>query len=403
MKEIHKEFHGAIAADTTCYNMAMNSWGKVANAERAEALFWEMFKTFSETGDTGIAPDDISVSTVLAAWAKSSNKDAVLRAEVFFERIQKLMGKGQLPNVQLDPICYASFLSCLAKAGTKEAADSAEAAFLTLLERFRFGDMNARTIEGCYDGLIKCLANAGRVERAEELLFERHRLITSGRPDRDQRHRTCSSVLRAWLSSSEAEAPDRADKMLRWMSHTFRGKKGSDVLTNYASVIRCWARSRRHDSGKRAEQILLEMTKLFGPKKVHATHCCSDVVCAWARSDGLDRAEELLLRMCDDYKVQRNNVKPELRAFVSVLAALSRAQPSGIRMRCMRIVANLRDLSQGSSESNKVLDCWNNEPLGIGDRFTAFLEKMEEFDTPDAVATSSEDRPFGGFDLAIKI
>ena len=92
-KEIHNEGIGAVAVDTTCYNMAMNSWGKAAKADRTEALFWEMFKSYSETGDAGIAPDDISVSTVLAAWAKSEHEDAVLRAEMFFERIQKLMGK----------------------------------------------------------------------------------------------------------------------------------------------------------------------------------------------------------------------------------------------------------------------------------------------------------------------
>jgi PPR repeat len=404
MKEIHSEGNGAVAPDTWCYNVAINCWRKSGNAERAEALFWEMFRGHSEEAKEDVKPDDISVSTVLSAWSKSGNEHAVRRAEVYFERIQKLMKVGKLPGVTLDSVCYAALLHCLGKAGTEEAADSAEAAFTDLQRRYRRGDTSARPSESCYHELIRCLTQVGRLERSEDVLLEMCELFMNGRADLAPKVATCSLVLTGWLTSSALKAPEGAERMLRFMDQNVQSKEIPDAL-NFSSVLRFWAKSRRPESGERAEQLLLEMTKRFGSNRPLVKTCFSDLVCAWARCGGTERAEKLLLRMCDDFKQRRSDIKPDLRAFISVLAALSRSQPSALGVRCVRLVDNLRDIASSGKDqkSNKVLDCWNMLPREAEDRLPNFLRLMEEYDAPTDTRKGPDiDKSAESFSFAFK-
>lgn len=404
MKDIHDEGRGAMKPDSRCYNIAINCWGKVGNAERAEALFWEMYNYFVENGNQDVKPDAFTVSTVLSAWSRSSNENATRRAQVFFERIQKQIEMGKL-QIKLDSVCYASLLNCLANARTEEATETAEATFVGIQQRYRAGDQSVRPNEACYRAVVKCRTNIGNLDGAEKLIFEMNDLFRGGQRDLELKHQCCKIVLSEWLCSSDEAAPVRADKFLRWMNQNLRDNERTDALS-YASTLRCWARSRRPDSGKHTENLLLEMVEKFGAQRPIVRGCFSDLVCAWARSDNVQRAEELLFRLCDDYLNKRTQAQPDLRAFVAVLAAISRAKPQGVGMRCLRVVQSLREIvsRDQKSESNRVLDCWNNVSSSDENRMAIFLAQMEEFDTPTEVlkASGSEEESADGFSLALK-
>jgi len=383
MKEVHDEGRGACGPDARCYNIVINCWGKVKNAERSEALFWEMYSEHTHNGNQETKPDKFTISTVLSAWARSRSKNATRRADVFFERIMKLIDVGKLDNFQLDSACYAALLNCLANGRTAEAADRAESIFSDMKARHRsLGDRHAQLTEACYFSVIKCLTRVGRIQRAEQLLFEMYRLFIQGQDDLKPRKAICEMVLKAWLNSDADEAPLRAEKLLRWMNSHLEREEQPDALT-YASLLRCWARSRRPDSGEQAEAILLEMARRFGSSRPLVKDCYSDLLCALARSGSVERAEELLLRMCEmnngSTKQPRGFPVPQIRAFVAVLAALSRVMPTGANIRTLRIIDLLRDIDP-QSEALRRWDVSADNPKPPDLRVTTFLVAMEELD-----------------------
>jgi pentatricopeptide repeat protein len=395
MKDISEQGHGAMGPDTRCYNIAINCLRKVDNAERAEALFWEMYNEYVGRGKEAMKPDSISLSTVLMAWSRSSNENATRRAEVFFERVQKLISTGNLQHLEIDLVCYVALLQCLANSRTIEATEKAEAVLASLQERYRAGEKSLRPNEQCFLALVKCRVRVGNLEGAENLVFAMQELYGDGEKHLEPTRQICKIVFTSWLSSNEDQAPARAENFLRWMSQNLKGK---DHPEDYASLLRCWARSRRPDSGVRAEKLLQIMFEKFGKSRI-VRGCLSDVVCAFARSNDLERAEALLFRLCDDYANKRSNTQPDTRAFVAVLAAISRNKPPGVGTRSVRIVHSLREiLSNNPTNPNKVLECWNQCP---NDK-EHFLAQMEQFDSADSVVEEVEEGHVENYSLAFK-
>ena len=390
MKEIHDEGRGAVGPDTRCYNIAINCWGKHGSAEHAEALFWEMYSEFFKNGNKEVKPDVIAISTVITAWRRSSNENATRRAQVFFERIQKLNDTGKL-DVKLDSGCYAALLNCLANAGTEEAVDAAESIFSDLGQRYRATKDNAiRPTHQLYYAFIKCLANVGRLEKAEENLLEMHSLYIAGRRDLEPKKHFFNLILKGWLGSPAEEAPSRAEKMIRWMDRNLQSEERPDA-SNYANLLRCWARSRLPESGKRTEALLFEMAERFGSRRPLVADCYADVVCALARSGDSEKAEELLIRMSEDFTKHQKGATPpapHLRAFIAVLAAHSKKSPSGnVGLRVLRLVQILREVDADDKTKwkfNNVLGAWDASSQGEGSpdaRIASFLTQMKELDS----------------------
>ena len=398
MKEIHDEGRNAVGPDTRCYNIAINCWGKHGSAVQAEALFWDMYNEFLKNGNEDIKPDVFTISTVLTAWRRSDKENATRRAQVFFERIQKLIDMGKL-NITLDSACYAALLNCLANGRTGEAADAAEAVFSDIAQRYRTtNEKTIRPTHHLYYAFIKCLANVGRLERAEELLLDMHSQHCAGHRDLEPKKHFFNLVLKGWFSSSREEAPVRAEKVLRWMDSNLQGQEKPDA-SNYAMLLRRWARSGLPESGKRAEALLFEMANRFGSHRALVKDCYSDVVCALARAGDAERAEELLLHMCEDFTKHKKGVRPatpHLRAFIAVLAAYSRKNPpGGLGLRVLRLVQNLREVDADDKTKwrfNSVLDVWHALPQenSTDERLTSFLAKMEEMDSRAEVQGKTE-------------
>ena len=390
MKQIHDEGRDTVGPDTRCYNIAINCWGKHGSAEQAEALFWEMYNEFFKNDNKEVKPDVIAISTVITAWRRSGNENATRRAQVFFERIEKLNDTGKL-DVKLDSGCYAALLNCLANAKTEEAVDAAESIFSDLGQRHRDTKDNAiRPTPQLYYAFIKCLANVGRLEKAEGSLMEMHSLYCAGRRDLEPKKHFFNLIMKGWFSSPAEEAPSRAEKMIRWMDENLHPEERPDA-SNYANLLRCWARSRLPESGKRTEALLFEMAERFGSRRPLVKDCYADVVCALARTRDSERAEELLIRMSEDFtKLQKGPEPPvpHLRAFIAVLAAYSKKSPSGnLGLRVLRLVQTLREVDRDGKTKwnfNNVLEAWDAASQGEGSpeaRIASFLTQMEELDS----------------------
>jgi len=406
MKVVHAAGFGAVGPDTRCYNIAINCWGKHGSAQCAEALFWDMYTDFLENDNKAAKPDVFTVSTVLTAWRRSHIRNAPERAQVYFERIQKIIDTGKL-DLKLDAACYASMLNCLANANSGDATDAAELIFSKLKKQHR--DSKDKTIQPTYHlyyAFIKCLANVGRMEGAEEVLVEMYTLYHNGRKDLEPKNYFFAQALNGWFRLGGEEAPERADKLLRWMDCNLPRYERPDCM-QFVSLLRCWARSRHPDSGKRCESLLHQCANRFGSHRPLIKDCCADVVCALARTGNPDRAEKLLVRMCDDYIQHEKGsppATPHLRAFISVLAHLRKTSSGSISLRALRLVQTLRDVDADHKTTwkyNNVLDVWENlsSEKSPEARLDSFLSKMEELDSYSIVgaksnAKSTKDIPF---------
>ena len=403
MKEVHEAGARSPLPDTRCFNIAINCWGKSGQAERAEALFWEMYRSYTEGSEPHAKPDSFTISTVLSAWARSQSDMAPKRAEVFFDRVQKLIASKDLNGAKLDAVCYAALFNCLGNARTIEAAEKAEALLRDMLETTPGGLGKLEPTENCYFAVIKALTRVGKAERAEELLHKMADEYAKGRKDLTIKPGGAFRlVLNAWIQSDSEDAPDRAEKLLRWMAQEYRNggfaAEGPGAHA-YGNILRCWSRSGHPESGKRAENLFLDMTRLFGADHKAVQECSSDLVCALARSGNIESAETLLLRMSEDF-LKRNRVAshkkprhpgPEVRAFVAVLAAFTKNHASdgttaleSLALRVGRLIQLMRDIDsiKNPKLSNTVLDYWNSLSSGFQDqRVQTFLSHMEMLDS----------------------
>lgn len=389
MEEVHNEGRNTVGPDTRCYNIAINCWGKHGSADRAEVLFWDMYNKFIKNGNQQVKPDVFTVSTVLTAWRRSGNENATRRAQVFFERIHKLIDMGKL-DMKLDSACYAALLNCLANAQTGEAADAAESIVLDIAQKYRgTNDKSIRPTHQLYYAFIKCLANVGRLEKAEEILMEMNDLYHTTRwRDLEPKKHFFSLVLNGWFKSGGENAPARAEKLLRWMDSNLQRNERPDA-SNYALLLRCWSRSRLPTSGKRSEALLYEMAERFGAHRPIVKDCYADVVCALARSGDVERADELLVHMSEEFTKHKKGVHPatpHMRAFISVLGAYSKESPSGsLGLRVVKIVQILRDVDVDEKTRwrfNSVLAVWDkmSQDVPADTRVTSFLANMDQLD-----------------------
>lgn len=245
---------------------------------------------------------------------------------------------------------FSSVIAAWAKSGRYDAPQRAESVFRKMMEYSQAGWEEATPDTVAYSSVITAWANSlaeTAPHRAEELLRE---MQARGL---DQDSYSYSSVLTAWARSKEPQAPDRAFAILKHMVDLH--KQGiANVKPNahcFSSVISAYA---NRGNVQRAEQVLMELCELYQstkdrdllPNKI----IFSAVINAWSKSGKpiAPRMAEALLEQMQDLATEwgEPSLLPDAVSFTTVMNAWSHSKDRDAPLRCEKILKNMQELHE---------------------------------------------------------
>eukprot|EP00980_Cylindrotheca_fusiformis_P007024 scaffold1475_cov111-Cylindrotheca_fusiformis.AAC.3 len=209
--------------DTICWNLAIQSWSRAGNGERAEALFKEMLAAYIRDRDDRQKPNIITFTAVLSGWAKTRfYRHAPKRAEQLLEQMEKLHESGAL-DVKPNCVSYSILLDCLAYSKKQSSAEKAE----RILQKMKQSDDH-----------------------------DFHPNVIS-----------YNSVIKAWSYTKDPRAVDKVFALLEeLLEKSETDPKLTPNANTFGSVLKTIADSRLDDKRERAESLLLIMEK-YGVSK----------------------------------------------------------------------------------------------------------------------------------------
>ena len=215
--------HPDMRPDAVCWNTAIQAWAQVGDGPRAEALFQEMLQEYLSDRAAAAAPNVITFSAVLSAWAKTQrNQEAPERAETLLQQMKHLSDTGVLPHAKPNVISYSIVLDCLAYARSSSAA-----------------------------------------LRADSILRE---MKASDDPNVQPNVVSYNSVIKAWSFSRDPNALSKVTTLLKEiisLSESDGNKKFTPNVNTFGSVLKVLADSDVPDKEARA-QVVLKLMEKFG-------------------------------------------------------------------------------------------------------------------------------------------
>ena len=211
MEKWNKEGNERIAPDIITYNTCVDAFAKSrskGSAEAAEGLYYRM-KELRDDGDGGgVAPDAVTVASVIQSWALSGfDKSSARRAMELFEDAKKD------PLIDLDTASYNAMLNCLSKSGSRQslaralfrnAPDRAEKLLEEMEAESANGNTRIRPDVISYTSTISALARSNDRKapyRAMQILAKMEAQAASG----EENIRPNSMVSRLHLSSCDLQ------------------------------------------------------------------------------------------------------------------------------------------------------------------------------------------------------
>jgi Pentatricopeptide repeat domain/PPR repeat len=239
--------------DTVCWNIAIQGWAQAGDGPRAEALLNEMLQGYLADRENAAAPNVITFSAVLSAWAKTQkNHQASARAETILQQMKQLSKSGSLPNVKPNVISYSIVLDCLAYARSTSAALRAED---ILREMKASDDPNVQPNVVSYNSVIK----AWSLSRDPNALFKVTALVkemitlleTLGNKKYTPNANTFGSVLKVLADSDVPDKEERAQVVLSLM------EKFGVVMNDWSrnQLRRCSSAYERKGDGRTRGQL----------------------------------------------------------------------------------------------------------------------------------------------------
>jgi pentatricopeptide repeat protein len=278
-------------------------------AARAQELL-QRIEALHQEGYYAVAPDIVSLNSVLNAWANSDEEDAAEKA------LELLFGEETMlePNV----ISFNTILLAFAKRGA--AAEAQE-----LLHRME-SDYHVQPDTISYNSLLYGYAQANQPEQAETVLKEMMQLSTQN-PDINPDSISFNTVLLAWSRSGSRKACQRAEELLKHMEVLYEAGNvhvAPDVYS-YTIVIQALATSRGITAASRALKLLevMEGNPELQPNTVTYTTVMSALSkCGYKNAP--KEAQNLLDRMIARYDAGDMDCRPDTVAFTAVISCWAR-------------------------------------------------------------------------------
>ncbi|CAJ1954115.1 unnamed protein product [Cylindrotheca closterium] len=251
--------HG-MKPDIVAYTALMNVLGRHGEAEQAQNLLDDLWKTYQDAVHSGdpsansYKPSAQSLTTVLYAW---STKDPE-QTEALLQRMSQ--DYDAVPNVY----SYSVVLKAWARHASSDKYPDAPDRALAILEFMEDHDIVTPNVFS-YSSVIQAFAEQGRAKEAEGLLNRMLKRLQKDPTDKAVKPDlyTFSAVLFAWSKSNAPHAANRAEAILvRMLELYFSGDLDQPPnVYCYTNVLACIAQSRQPGSSEWALGIMRSMQK----------------------------------------------------------------------------------------------------------------------------------------------
>jgi hypothetical protein len=147
----------------------MNAWVKCGNVSRAEQILLRMEQSSKQGGaDKVIAPNVVSYSTVMNGWAKSGDKDAVVKATQLFDRMTTMYNSGN-PDARPNLFSYSTLLDAISKSGDPDAPQKAQDIVFMMYNEYKKGHLEVKPNAQIITSLIECWQKSGDPNAGERV------------------------------------------------------------------------------------------------------------------------------------------------------------------------------------------------------------------------------------------
>lgn len=425
VKEIEQE-RGALfeRLNTICYNVLLYGLAKAERsdaANQAENLLHSMIE-FSESGlNPGVAPDQISYSTVmeifshqkpgkvedilvhckaLAAKNKALEPDRIMynitlnsyapetddtKVDSHYnnsvsaaERAETLLRAMETnPDSRPNTSSYNAVLKVFANSGVK--FDRVQALFQEMKDKYLAGDATVKPDIFTYNTFMSVLAREN-VEKATALFDEMQ--LSDTRPDII----TFNTLMNAIIRSVNPGAIQTAERMLEKMESNYASGGIRPDISSYNTVLNAYAKVGSTASVQRSEKLLQRMWALS--REENRSDCTPDYISYASIMDGYARSgcwnagfqAEALLNSMEELDVATNTIcyNSALNCWAksSHIDAPFRAEL--LRKRMETAAKTNHKVKPNAVTYTTLINCWAQTDVdGAAERASEILEEME--------------------------
>jgi pentatricopeptide repeat protein len=329
------------------FHAVLHSWAKQGNPERAESILARIYDPYA-WGALGVRPDSTTLNLILASWAKSGHVNAGDRALQMLEE-RKAWAEAGMVDVAPDIVTYGTVVHALCTSGQVEQADALIRNIyqqtMNQGEHHQQGQRRQTTqqvhVTSETSGTSSNIMSLPNVKLLTPML---EGYSKSSIPDRLQKAEDFFVFLEDWTRYVLHKPVDRTvyNAMMDVYGKCARNKQDIEravgllqtmkdslgAQPNFASYSMLSQLLMRHGQLERAEKLLDE---------AHARFAQGDELCrpdarsmnqlirCFCRADAPVSAAKFLVQMCVALQEDKNQPRPDVATFGSVIAAYSRS------------------------------------------------------------------------------
>jgi len=329
VKDYFLQYDADLKPTITPFQSVLRAYSKARRipdaAERAESILSNM-KELSTYLDT--YPTVWSYNVVMKCWSLSRSKNSASRTMALYEELRQSSSSS---------ICNDNEgIDCRQDTNDEETFDITAATNLK---------PDATSINTTLN-VFSINKSAVQTEKILWEFFERHIQEPQMNPCPDRIAFT--TTIKAWSKSTNPDAPNRAESLLRKMIELYDDGKNQnfkpDVMT-YTSVIQCWVKSKKFEAPEKAECILrhLQSMERDGDDTMSPdTIVWNSAISAWGSAEDGERAEALFLEMLDSSRISSNTIAlPSAITLTNVLNAWSKTRSPEASDRALALLAKM--------------------------------------------------------------
>ena len=303
---------------------------------------------------TMVAPNTISFTNAITAWARCTRKDSPKRAQSLLDQMHTLYEEHGWEHVKPNKITYNSVITAWARSreSGEVSARCAEALLRKMYdlyndERYDY-DEDMKPDARSWNAVINAVARSRDKDcanRAKYLLDEMGRLYNEGQSDLLPDALTFGAIINAYANSFEEGASDKASQLLLHMESLYQlGFDNAKPTTFvYNACMNALAKDpmttplgNGYEIGdsraRQAEQLLNSMEKRYEEERDYLVmpDCISysTVINAYANSNTEEsgiRADAILRRMTHRFLMGDTKCRPNAVAYTAAIKASSAA------------------------------------------------------------------------------
>ncbi len=302
-----------------------------ANARKAEALLAEMIRRSRTDGEKAVEPTVVTWGSVLRAYSMSGLPDSGEQAQRVVDMLESWYESGKT-HVRPNVVCYTTVMSAWArgKAPARMALKKVNQALTkletlyeeTLDESLRPNKITYITAMDVYCRKSPDIAGSMSQKLVDHMMALYSKNIGYDRPTRI----VFNTLISAWSRSQEPESAEMAEKIFSWLESQYSA--GDDYArpdeVTLCAVLNAWANNAVDGGAMRAQQIMDHTETLTVEERGFDRTIVpwNILIKAWGRSktvDSVQRAEEILIRLEEEYEQGKSKVKPDITTYSSVI------------------------------------------------------------------------------------